>query len=137
MTPQDDAANALESFAAGPAFDAADATARAFEAAGERISNALEQAALSGEFSFNSLAESIAQDFARVAINDLIINPLQSLVGGAISGATGGGNSQGSGRPVTVNMNLSGVSNPASFQRSQGQISAALARAVSDGQRYL
>jgi len=33
-------------------------------------------------------------------------------------------------------MTVSGVSNPDNFKKSQGQISAQLARAVADGQRF-
>ena len=58
MDDFDDSARALQSFADGPAFDVADDLARAFEAAGDRISTALERAARSGEFSFNDLASS-------------------------------------------------------------------------------
>lgn len=128
----DDAVNAVDDFARD-ASDAADATARAFELAGERIAQALTQAARSGEFSFNNLAESVAQDLARLAINELLIGPLQSAIGGIGNGLIGGGSAKG----ATINMNISGVSDAASFQRSKGQISATLARAVLDGQRYI
>jgi len=125
MTPQDDAANALGDFA----NDAAEETARAFELAGERIASALDKAAKSGELSFNALAESVTRDLARLAINELLIGPLQGAV-----------NSIGkplSGKPLTVNMNINGTTDAQSFKRSQGQISSALARAVASGQKYI
>jgi len=133
MTPTNEASKVLEDFAKGPALDAADDVAQAFEFAGERISLALERAARSGEFSFNSLAESITRDLARLAINELFTAPLQQAIGGlgkAISGSA-------SKPSVNVNMTVSGVTNVQSFTKSQGQISSAIARAVTDGQRYI
>ena len=133
MNSPDDAANALEDFANGPSIEAADDVAKAFEFAGERISFALDRAARSGEFSFNSLAESVTRDLARLAITELFAAPLQQAIGGlgqAISGA--------SVKPsVTVNMSVSGVTDAQSFTKSQGQISSAIARAAADGQRYI
>lgn len=122
----------LSDFPDGTLSKTADDTARAFEAAGERIADALEKAARSGEFSFNSMAESITRDLARIAINDLISGPLQSVIGGIGARLIGGGRNS-----PTINMNLNGVTDAQSFQRSQGQISATLARAVIDGQRYI
>ena len=114
-------------------MDAAEDIATAFEIAGDRISLALERAARSGEFSFNSLAESVTRDLARLAITELFTNPLQDAISGlgkAVAGSVG--------KPsVNVNMSVSGVSDAQSFTKSQGQISSALARAVTDGQRYI
>lgn len=148
MNPTDEAAKALENFASGPALAAADETAKLFEAAGERIAKSLENAARRGELSFNSLAENVARDLARLAVAELITSPLQNavsglgtaLLGGLSGAAAGSGNRgvNGGGKPpVTVNMTVSGVSDPASFARSQNQISSTLARAVSAGQRYI
>ena len=100
-----------------------------FEAAGERIASALERAARSGELSFNRMAESILQDLARTAIQDLVIDPLTDAVRGL-----GGGS--GAGGAVTVNMNVTGATDAASFSKSSGQIAAGLARQVARGQRY-
>jgi len=136
----DDAAQALTDFANGPAVAAADHTAKLFEAAGDRIADALEGAARSGELSFNALAESVARDLARLAVSELITSPLQgalSSLGGQLIGSPRGGQSGPVRPPVTVNMTVSGVTDPRSFARSQNQISSALARAVSAGQRYL
>ena len=137
MTPTEEAAKAVENFANGPAMAAADQTAKVFEAAGARIADALEGAARSGELSFNSLAESVARDLARLAVSDLISSPLQSALGSITGHLIGGGEGGQSKPPVTVNMTVSGVSDPASFSRSQNQISTSLARAVSAGQRYI
>jgi len=136
MTPKNEAADALQDFADGPAIDSAEAVAQAFELAGERISTALDRAAKSGEFSFNSLAESITRDLAKLAITELFTNPLQQAISG-LGSSIGQSLSGGGSKPaVNVNMTVSGVSSPDSFKRSQGQISASLARAVADGQRF-
>ena len=133
MNEFDNAVDALEGFAAGPAVDAADSLARAFEVAGDRISAALEGAARRGEFSFNTLASSIAQDFTRLAIDQLVTGPITDILSGALGGITGGNST----RNTTVNLNVSGMSNSQGLQQSQGQISAAVARAVASGQRYI
>ncbi len=136
----DDAAQAVTNFANGPALAAADQTAKLFEAAGERIADALEGAARSGELSFNALAESVARDLARLAVSELITSPLQgalSSLGGQLAGSVFGGSSGQAKPPVTVNMTVSGVTDPSSFARSQNQISSTLARAVAAGQRYI
>lgn len=142
MNSTDDAATAIENFANGPAMVTADQTAKLFEAAGERIASALEGAARSGELSFNALVRNVAHDLASLAISDLITSPLQSTLGSITGQLIGGGSVSGNGGgqsrpPVTVNMTVSGVSDPASFSRSQNQISTSLARAVSAGQRYI
>lgn len=134
MTSENDAAQALENFADGPAQDAANTITQAYEIAGDRIAQSLERAASSGSLSFNAMAESILSDLARLAIQNFFTAPLEGLINGATaSGGIGGANTP----PVNVTMNLSGVSDASSFARSQGQVSAALARAVSRGQRYL
>jgi len=133
MNSSDDAAQALQDFANGPAITAADDVAKAFEFAGERISLALERAAKSGELSFSSLAESVARDLARIAITELFTAPLQQAIGGLGQAITGAASKPS----VNVNMSVSGVTDAQSFTKSQGQISGAVARAVADGQRYI
>ena len=137
MKPTEEAAKAVDNFANGPAMAAADQTAKVFEAAGQRIADALEAAARSGELSFNSLAESVARDLASLAVSELITSPLQSALGSLTGQLIGGSSSRQTKTPVTVNMTVSGVSDPASFARSQNQISTSLARAVSAGQRFI
>ena len=137
MDEFEQSAQALQAFAQGPALDAADDLARAFEVAGDRISAALERAARTGEFSFNDLASSVAQDLTRVAFDELT-GPITNALTGALGGFIGGGPAGGSNtRNTTVNLNVSGGNNSQGLQRSQGQISAAIARAVASGQRYI
>jgi len=131
MNDTEKAAKALTEFADGPARASADEAAKAFELAGARIANALERAALSGEFSFRDMVAAITRDLARLAIENFVLNPLETALGGAAGNGT-----QATTNPVNVVMNISGVSDASGFQKSQGQISASLARAVSHGQNF-
>jgi lambda family phage tail tape measure protein len=137
MTDTKKAEQALSDFAQGPAQDAAELAAQSFEQAGERIAQALERAARSGEFSFRNMASSISRDLAALAIQDLIIDPLQ----GALSGGSKSGGAAQSPNPLNIVMNITGVSDAGGFQKSlqksQGQISASLARAVAQGQKFI
>lgn len=138
MDDFENTARVLSDFSDGPGLQAADDLARVFELAGDRIANSLERAARRGEFSFNALASSVAQDLTRLTVDQFITGPITDALGGALGGLVGGalgGNS--SGRSTTVNLNVSGMDNPQNLQRSQGQISAAVARAVASGQRYI
>lgn len=134
MIETEKAVQALNDFAEGPAKDAADATADYFEQAGKRIANALETAALSGEFNFRDMAASISRDLAAIAIQDLVLSPLENLFSGQGQGL--GGTAQSGVNPVSIVMNISGVSDAGGFQKSQSQISASLARAVAHGQKF-
>lgn len=130
MTNTEPAAQALETFDASPAIQDANAMADAFDVAGVRIAQSLEQAAKRGELSFNSLAESVLSDLARLAISDIVETPLNALVeslGRSLGGVGGAGS-------MTVNLNLSGAADAEAFRRSEGQIAGSLARAVSLGQ---
>lgn len=133
MIDTDKASKALNDFADGPAKDAADLAAQSFEQAGERIAQALERAARSGEFSFRDMAASISRDLAALAIQELILEPLQAVLSG---GAKSGGPAQAA-NPLNIVMNITGVSDASGFQKSQGQISASLARAVAQGQKFI
>ena len=129
------AEQALSDFAEGPAKNAADLAAQSFEQASERIAQALERAARSGELSFRDMAAAISRDLAALAIQELILDPLQKALAGAGNGG-GAGAGSASLSPATIVMNITGVSDAASFQKSQGQISASLARAVAQGQKF-
>jgi len=133
MIDTEKAEQALNDFAEGPAKDAADLAAQSFEQASERIAQALERAARSGEFSFRDMAAAITRDIATLAIQELILDPLQAVLSGS---AKSGGSAQ-SQNPLNIVMNISGVSDAGSFQKSQGQISASLARAVAQGQKFI
>lgn len=133
MIDTDKAAQALNDFAEGPAKEAADTAAEYFERAGVRIASALERAARSGEFSVRDMAAAISRDLASIAIQDLLVGPLEGLLSG--KGQQGAG-AFASANPVSIVMNISGVNDANGFQKSQSQISASLARAVAHGQKF-
>jgi len=133
MDSVDQAADALDSFANGPASDAANALADVFEQAGSRIADSLERAAKSGELSFNDLAESVLTDLARIAVNELITAPLQGALSSLTSSIAGGGSSKFS--PVTVNLNMGSASGKTSVPAaSSAQIASQIAQALSRAQ---
>ena len=133
MTQMNEAADALENFASGPGADAANALEDVFEQVGERIAGSLERAAQSGELSFNQMAESVLNDLARIAVNELITAPLQAGVT-ALSNSIAGGVS-GKSTPVTVNLNMGQPSGKtAGPQPSGAQIAAQVASAVARAQ---
>jgi len=137
MNTLENAAQSLSQFSQDDAMQAADETAKAFEVAGERIAQALEKAAMRGELSLNALVQSAAQNLTRVAISELLTKPLGVALSGAVPVRGAEQNSAYKTPPITVNMNVNGVSDLAAFSRSQTQISTTLARAVSSAQRYL
>lgn len=133
MNDIEQAADALDSFASGPAQDAANTVADVFEQAGERIANSLERAAQSGELSFNNLAESVLNDLARIAVSELITAPLQGAVSALTSSISNG--VAGKSAPVTVNLNMPAASGKTAVPpASSAQIAAQVAQAVSRAQ---
>ncbi|MEP3654650.1 MAG: phage tail tape measure C-terminal domain-containing protein [Litorimonas sp.] len=129
MNPVNDAADALDDFANGAGADAANALATVFEEAGERIAGSLEHAAQSGELSFNALAESVLNDLARIAVNELITAPLQAGLTSLTSSIAGTAASKSA--PVTVNLNMTQpVGKFSGPQASGAQIAGQIAQAV-------
>lgn len=132
MNALNEAADAVENFANGPGAEAANALGDVFEQAGDRIASALEQAAQSGELSFQSMAESVLNDLARIAVNELITAPLQAGVSALSASLINGSTKPVS--PVTVNLNMSqpsgksGGPEPSAAQIA-GQVAQAVARA--------
>ncbi len=118
------AGEALDRLASGPGQAAADALEAAFARAGARIEESLAEAARSGELDFRRMAEAILADLLRLAA--------QSAFG---SGQVGAGATA-----PTLNLTVAGGSGgdaARSVLASQGAISAALARAVAAGGRFL
>ncbi|NBC14831.1 MAG: hypothetical protein GVY09_16155 [Gammaproteobacteria bacterium] len=116
----DEAGTALRELAEGPGADAARALEAAFESAGQRIEESLSRAARSGELDFQRMAETILADLARIAAEAVF--------------------SSGQGGPApTINLNLPQAASGEArgVLASQGAISAALARAVASGGRFL
>lgn len=152
--------------------DAASQLQAAFEEAGDAISDALEDAARSGEFSFRAMAEAIAQDLAALAIDRIFDGPVADWTGqtgmgladalGSVLGqraeggpvlagerylvgergpevftpAASGSTQPQAAAPIHININA-GPDAADSVRRSERQIAAAVARAVSRGSRML
>ena len=89
MIDTEKAAQALNDFAEGPAKTSADAAAEYFELAGKRMANALERAAISGEFSIRDMAAAISRDLAGIAIQELLIGPLETALRGGGQASAG------------------------------------------------
>lgn len=135
MNTPENAANAVASFDMAEAGKAADEMAAAFELAGNRISEALQNAAQTGELSFSQMTESISQDLARLAVQELVTAPLESAFNAMISNVFKASSSTQS--PMNVTLNLSGAHSVQDFKKSETQISAGLARALSQGRKLI
>lgn len=153
------ASNALQAFAAGPAKRAADDVSAAFDRAGDRIARALGAAASGGEASFKRLAKVILEELAKIAINKIFSSSTSSgsffgakAAGGAVN--AGGAYLVGERGPelfvprqagdivqpagaVSVHFHLAAGADASVIARHQGQIAAAIARAVAYGRRNL
>jgi hypothetical protein len=112
------AARALDALANGPAKQAADALAAAFDVAGERISVSLGTAARSGELDFRKMAESMLRDLARVAAEALILR-------------------NSAGTSVSASFNFAPGTDERAVLGQSGAVAALLARLVQGGGRFL
>lgn len=150
------AEQALSDFANGPARQAAEDVAGAFDRAGRRIGAALGRAGADGETSMRRLAKIVLEELARIAIGRLqggVSNFFGArAAGGSVtpggaylvgergpemftphaSGAIGGGGGQ-----VNVHFHLGAGADAQGIARHQGQIAAQIARAVAYGRRNL
>ncbi len=163
----DEASQEIERIARERIAPAAALIEDAFAVAAHSIQSNLARAAERGELSLKKLANALARDLRRFALDSLVRRPVFNLVSNALSGAFGGGRANGGVvapgqaflvgergpelfappqagtiRPLnasgmTVNITLPGVTDAASFHRSETQLAAALARAVGRGQRNL
>jgi phage-related minor tail protein len=151
---------ALQSFARGPAKKSADDIGASFDQAGRRIGAALARAATGGENAFRRMAKVILEELAKIAINDLFKSGGAGLPffggkagGGAVNmggayliGERGpemfvprqaGEIASASGGAVSIHFHLGPGADAAAITRNQGQIAAAIARAVAYGRRNL
>ncbi len=124
------ASAALTAFAQGPARRAADEVANSFERAGERIARALGSAAGGGEASFKRMAKTILEELAKIALDRILKGSGGSLLGGQSYASQ-------SLNPVAVHFHMGAGGDPNAIARNQGQIAAAIARAVAYGGRNL
>jgi ribose 5-phosphate isomerase RpiB len=118
MTDLSEAARALEALANGPASAAADALATAFDAAGERISASLGEAARSGELDFKRMADAVLREIARVAAEAVVSR-----------GQTGSG--------LSAHFNFTPGTDERAALAQGGALAALLARLVQGGGRFL
>lgn len=153
------ASAALQAFARGPAQRAADEVSVSFERAGERIARALSGAAMGGENAFKRMAKVVLEELAKIALQRLFTqgDGKPSFFGAKAAGGAvnvGGAYLVGERGPelfvprqageitaahngaVSVHFHMSGGDANA-IARHQGQIAAAVARAVAYGRRNL
>lgn len=153
------ASAALQAFAQGPAKRAAEDVSASFERAGDRIARALGSAALGGEAAFKRMAKVILEELAKIALRQIFSAGGSKLPffgakagGGAVNaggaylvGERGpelfvprqGGEIGGAGGAVSVHFHLGAGADASAVVRNQGQIAAAIARAVAYGRRNL
>lgn len=161
------AGEALIDLAQGPGVEAAAALEEAFDKTADAIERSLARAARSGEFSLTALSQSILQTLAKLAIERTVDSAFSAIFGavsGGFGGARAAGGFVGaqgaylvgetgpevftpasagrvdpltSSRGVTVNITVPSGTPGSDLRRSQGQIAAAVAQAVSRGQRNL
>lgn len=134
MNETQNAAHQLERFNIEEAEQSAEAMAQAFEQASERIAGALQRAASSGEVSFSQMAESISRDMARIAVQELIADPLESVFQSLLS-SVAGQSSTAKTAPLNLTLNLFGQAAGAGTTKSDTQIAANIARALSRGRK--
>lgn len=154
------ASAALQAFANGPARRAADEVGVSFERAGDRIARALGAAANGGEAAFKRMAKVILEEFAKIALQRIFTQGGGKLdfFGGRAAGGPvhrGGAYLVGERGPevfvprqsgeivtggagaVNVHFHLGAGADANGIARHQGQIAAAIARAVAYGRRNL
>lgn len=152
------AAAALQDFAQNTARRAADDVSVSFERAGQRIARALGRAAIDGETSFKRLAKTILEELAKVALDRIFPRGGKAPLfgaranGGAVNaggaylvGERGpelfvprqGGDIVGAAGAVSIHFHLGAGADAHAITRHQGQIAAAVARAVAYGRRNL
>lgn len=154
------ASAALQSFAQGPAQRAADEVGASFERAGRRIGSALGAAANGGEAAFKRMAKVILEELAKIALQRIFTESGSgaSFFGGRANGGavnaggaylvgergpevfvprTGGDIVSPGAGAVSVHFHLGAGADVSAVTRHQGQIAAAIARAVAYGRRNL
>jgi len=153
------ASAALQSFAQGPARRAADDVGASFERAGDRIARALGSAANGGEAAFKRMAKVILEELAKIALQRIFTESGgKHFFGGRAAGGpvhAGGAYLVGERGPelfvprqsgeiaapgggaVNVHFHLGAGVDASGIARHQGQIAAAIARAVAYGRRNL
>jgi len=151
---------ALQSFAQGPVKKSADDISASFDQAGRRIGAALGRAATGGENAFKRMAKVILEELAKIALTEIFKSASSGVpfFGGKAGGGAvnvGGAYLVGERGPemfvprrageivsasngaVSIHFHLGAGADAAAISRNQGQIAAAIARAVAYGRRNL
>jgi hypothetical protein len=110
---------------------------------GERFGTTMVKAfagAAAGGRSFGDVLKSLMLSMSRQSLNSAL-QPVGTLVGGAVSslidgGMMGGPGAGGQGRPLNMTVNISAL-DASSLQRSETQVASMLTRAVDRGMRNL
>jgi len=154
------AAAAVRDFAGGAAKTAADEVGAAFERAGARIETALARAASHGETAFARMTKAILEELAKLALNRIFGSTLGKAdffgaraAGGAVNAGgaylvgengpelfmprQGGEIAAPSAGAINIHFHLNDGGDANAIARNQGQIAAAIARAVAYGRRNL
>lgn len=154
------ASAALRDFAQNRARSAGEEVGAAFERAGARIARAMGRAARDGEASFKRMAKSILEELARLALDRIFTQtpPRTHVFGARANGGAvtaGGAYLVGERGPewfvphaagvvaapgagaVAVHFHFAERADSSEIVRHQGQIAAAIARAVAYGRRNL
>jgi hypothetical protein len=155
------ASAALQEFAQGSARRAADDVGASFERAGQRIARAMGSAAGGGENAFRRMAKVILEELAKLALDRIFTNAGAKTppffggkaAGGAVNAggaylvgergpelfvpSQAGSIAQPAGGAVNVHFHLGAGADANAIARHQGQIAAAIARAVAYGRRNL
>lgn len=149
---------ALQDFVEGPARRAADDVGASFERAGQRIARALGSAAAGGENAFKRMVKVVLEELAKIALDQVFGRGRSPFFGArAMGGAVNAGGAflvgergpemfvprqsgqiaPAGGGAVVVHFHLGAGADANAIARHQGQIAAAVARAVSYGRRNL
>jgi hypothetical protein len=154
------ASAALHDFAQGAAQRAGDDIGASFERAGQRISRAMGAAAAGGEAAFKRMAKVVLEELAKITIQQVFATggSKPAFFGGKAAGGAvnvGGAYLVGERGPemfvprqagaiaqpgagaVSVHFHLGAGADANAVTRHQGQIAAAIARAVAYGRRNL
>ncbi len=123
----------------------------AFARLARSIERELERAARKGRLDFQTMVEAILLDMARLGTDRLIRNPLENILTGAVDSVFGGAPTGtppfvpnagkasspiGKAAPVQISVNFGQSPPPQNIAQSEGQITAALTRALSRANRF-
>jgi hypothetical protein len=111
---------------------------RELDQLGEKFGQTMVKAfagAAAGGRSLGDVLRSLALSMSRQALNSAL-QPVRTMIGGAVTSLIEGGMGSGQGRPVNMTVNISAL-DAGSLQRSETQVASLLTRAVDRGMRNL